>query len=73
MLPFAFRIQDPLAGIVVLFVLLYLMIIPYMVNCLVVGGCTWYAWIAALLILPIFSTFVTVGLENRRAEKAESR
>lgn len=68
LLPFAYRDmgQDALGAVVLVLIVLYLLIVPYMVNCLIVGGCVWYAWIAALLILPVFAELLILDLEGRK-------
>lgn len=35
---------DPQSGIAIFLGLILLLVLPYLVNCLAVGGCTWYAW-----------------------------
>ena len=35
---------DPQSAIAIFLGLIMLLVLPYLVHCLVVGGCTWYAW-----------------------------
>ena len=45
---------DPQSGIAIFLGLILLLVLPYTVNCLVTGGCTWYAWaIPGLMVLML--------------------
>ncbi len=57
---------DPQSGIAVLLGLLLLLVLPYLVHCLVAGGCTWYAWaIPISIVLSLLWELVNALVQRR--------